>query len=136
MRRLPQSLSGLSGRGGTCLWLGLSRADRLGGDAGADRHRNGEALAERLDLLRTVRGSLPDAHSLAAAAQALAGEGIRKTSDTWRGALRARRLGLLRQTAEALSTRDADRCGASPCDGPQRQVHEPAARPGLDAVSR
>ena len=66
LRRLPQSLPGLSGGGRPCLWLGLSGPDRCGGDAGADRHRKGEASAQCLDLLRALRGSLPDAHSFAA----------------------------------------------------------------------
>ena len=39
LRRLPQPLPGLSGGRRARLWLGLSRADGRGADAGADRHR-------------------------------------------------------------------------------------------------
>ena len=34
--------------------------DGRGADAGADRHRQGRAPAQRLDLLRALRGGLPD----------------------------------------------------------------------------
>ena len=66
LRRLHQPLPGLPRGRRPCLWLGLSRPHRLGADAGARRHREGQAPAQRLDLLRPLRGSLPDAHPAAA----------------------------------------------------------------------
>ena len=66
LRRLPQPLPGLSGGGRPRLWLGLSGPHRLGGDAGPRRHRECQAPAQRIDLLRPLRGSLPHAHSAAA----------------------------------------------------------------------
>ncbi len=58
--------------GRACLRLGLSGADRGGADAGADRDRGGGAVAERLDLLRALRGGLPGADPAAEADAALA----------------------------------------------------------------
>ena len=55
LRRLHEPLPGLSGGRRPRLWLGLSRADGRGADAGADRRRQGRAPAQRLDLLRALR---------------------------------------------------------------------------------
>ena len=77
LRRLPQSLPGLSGGRRPCLWLGLSRPDGRGADAGAHRHRGGRPPAQRLDLLRALRGGLPDEDPAAEDDAALARAGIR-----------------------------------------------------------
>ena len=42
------------------LRLGLSGPDRRGADAGADRRAKRRAPAQRLDLLRALRGGVPD----------------------------------------------------------------------------
>ena len=55
LRRLHQSLPGLSGGRRPRLWLGLSGADGRGADANADRGRPGRPPAQCLDLLRTLR---------------------------------------------------------------------------------
>ena len=122
LRRLHEPLPGLSGGRRPRLRLGLSRPDGRGADAFADRRRRRRAIAERLDLLRALRGGLPDAHSVAEDDAALARARVRAPSGAGGGALRAGLLGVLRQAPGALSLRDryrdardgARRAGARP----------------------
>ena len=67
LRRLHEPLPGLSRGRRPRLRLGLSRPDGRGADAEPDRHRQGRPPAQRVDLLRPLRGGLPGAHSAAAA---------------------------------------------------------------------
>ena len=67
LRRLHEPLPGLSRHRRPCLWLGLSRPDGRGADAAVDRDRAGLAAAQRLDLLRPLRGGLPGADPAAEA---------------------------------------------------------------------
>ena len=67
LRRLHEPLPGLSRRRRSCVRLGLSGSDGRGADAEPDRDRQGRQPAERLDLLRPLRGSLPGAHPAAEA---------------------------------------------------------------------
>ena len=78
LRGLPQPLPGLCRGRRPCLWLGLSRADGRGADAGADRHRRGRASAECLDLLRPLRERLPGQDPAAEDDAALARARIRQ----------------------------------------------------------
>ena len=59
LRRLHESLPGLSCGRRPRLRLGLSRPDGRGAHADADRRRQGRASAERLDLLRALRERCP-----------------------------------------------------------------------------
>jgi hypothetical protein len=59
LRRLHEPLPGLSGGRRPRLRLGLSRTDGRGADADAGRRRQGRAPAQRLDLLRALRGVCP-----------------------------------------------------------------------------
>ena len=60
LRRLHEPLSGLRRHRRPCLRLGVSRPDRRGADAGAHRRAHGGAPAQRLHLLRALRGGVPD----------------------------------------------------------------------------
>ena len=113
LRRLHEPLPGLSRDRRPCLWLGLSGADGRGADAEPDRHRQGRQSAQRLDLLRALRRSLPGAHSAAEHDALVARARVRAPSVAGDRAHRARVLGLLRQAAPALRLCDVDR-GAAP----------------------
>ena len=65
--------------------------------------------AERIDILRALRGSLPGAHSAAEADAALARARVRTPSVAGDGARRLEILGLVRDAAAALRARDVDR---------------------------
>ena len=137
LRRLPQPLPGLQRGGRPRLWLGLSRPHRLGGDAGADRHRERQAPSQRVDLLRPLRGSLPDAHSDPQDAAALAREGVRAPPAAHRGALGPRPVGVDGEAPEALPPGDgACRARAGQPGARQGPAQQGAARLGLDGVPR
>ena len=106
LRRLHEPLPGLSGGRRPRLRLGLSGADGRGADALADRRRGGRPIAERLDLLRALRGGLPGAHSAAEHDAALARARVRAPPVAGAGALRPRLLGVFRQASGALPPRD------------------------------
>ncbi len=80
LRRLHEPLPRLSGGRRPRLRLGLSRPDGRGADALADWRRRGRPTAQRLDLLRPLRGGLPDAHSAAEDDAALARARVRAPS--------------------------------------------------------
>ena len=104
--------------GGPRLWLGLPRPDGLGADAPAHRHRAGLAAAQRLDLLRPVRGGLPGADPAAEADAPLARGAVSPPADPCRRPLRPGRVGVLRQAPGALpSSPRASRRAACGCSG-------------------
>ena len=107
------------------LRLGLSGADRGGADAGADRGRGGGAAAERLDLLRALRGGLPGADPAAEADAALARARVGEAADAGGDALGARGVGVPGGAAVALPAGDAGRrrraAGAGAGAGPARR---------------
>ena len=101
----------------------------------------GRAAAERLDLLRPLRGGLPGADPLAEADAALARARVREAADAGRGADRARRLGVSRGAAVALPARDADRQRRAAGDGPRARparlaCRSPAAGPARGTCRR
>ena len=77
LRRLHEPLPGLRRRRRPRLRLGLSRAHRLGADPGAPRRAAGRPPAQRLDVLRALRGGLPDEDPAAGPDAALARGGVR-----------------------------------------------------------
>ena len=78
LRGVHEPLPGLRRHRRARLRLGLSRSHRRGADAGADRRALGQAPAQRLDLLRALRGGVPDEDPAAGADAALAGGGVRR----------------------------------------------------------
>ena len=126
LRRLHEPLSGLSRDRRPRLRLGLSRTDGRGADAAADRRRRRRAIAERLDLLRPLRGGLSDAHSAAEHDAALARARVRTASVAAAGARRAAVVGVLRQAAAALSLR----CRAGDARARPDRPRAAAASPG------
>ena len=78
LRGVHEPLPGLRRHRRARLRLGLSGPDRRGADAGADRRALGQAPAQRLDLLRALRGGVPDEDPAAGADAALAGGGVRR----------------------------------------------------------
>ena len=105
LRRLHEPLPGLSRHRRPRLWLGLSRPDGLGADAAVHRHRAGLPAAQRLDLLRPLRGGLPGPHPAAQADAALARGAVPPRAHPAHGPLRPRGVGLLRQAPAALPPR-------------------------------
>ena len=103
----------------------------------ADRRRRGRPIAQRLDLLRALRGGLPGAHSAAQDDAPLARARVRAPPLAGAGALRPRVVGVLRQAAGALSA--FDRPGDAR-DAPRRPAQGPlrlgAVRLRLDRLSR
>ena len=98
---------------------------------------NGRRPAERLDLLRPLRGGLPDADSAAQHDAPLAREGIRAPPVAGHRPLRHRPLGVLRQAAAALSMGDAARhAGARQPRHRQGTLCLAAARRRLDEIPR
>ena len=87
----------------------------------ADRHRQGRASAQRLDLLRPLRKRVPDAHSAAEDDAALARARVRARPQPGDAALRPGALGVLRQAA-ARSTgwRRRSPCRCSPCSAARK----------------
>src|SRR4029077_20428716 len=101
------------------------------------RHRQGRPSAERLDLLRALRGSVPGAHPAAEPDAPLARARIRAASLARGDALGARALGVLRQAPEALCGRDVARdLRARPARQNCRPLPLAAARRRLDQISR
>ena len=114
-----------------CLWLGLSRADGRGADAGADRRRQGRAPAQRLDLLRQLRERLPGEDPAAEADAPLARARVRAASDAGGvrggpGAVGVRSPGGRRCTGWR---RGAAACGAGLAGPPARALPPAAASP-------
>ena len=108
-----------------------------GADAVADRRRGGRAIAERLDLLRALRGGVPDAHSAAAHDARLPGDGIRQGPDPGRGAPRAGRVADDRRPAGTLPQgQRGDEPGAGLARPCPRQLRVAAAGLGLDRPPR
>ena len=137
LRRLHEPLPGLSRDRRPRLWLGLSRPDGRGADAFADRRRRGRPVAQRLDLLRALRRSLPDAHSAAQDDAPLARARVRASSLARRGALRPRRLGVLRQAPGALPPFDRSHDARDASYRPRaRALLVAAVRRRLDAIPR
>ena len=77
LRRLSEPLPDLSRGRRPRVWLGLSWADGRGAHPEPGRGRPGRPPAQRLDLLRALRGSVPGAHSAAAHDAGLARARIR-----------------------------------------------------------
>ena len=73
LRRVHEPLPGLSGRRRPRLWVGLSGTDGRGADPFPHRRRRGRSVAQRLDLLRPLRGGLPGPDSPSQHDAALAG---------------------------------------------------------------
>ena len=88
--------------------------DGLGADPAAHRHRAGLAAAQRLDLLRPLRGGLPGPHPPAQADAALAQEQFEPRPGAARRPLGPGRVGLVRQAARASI--------ASPPGSPSRSL--------------
>ena len=65
LRSLPQSLPGVWRDRRPRLQLGLPGTDGRGADAGAARHRSRPRPPQRIELLRALRGGLPDGHPAA-----------------------------------------------------------------------
>ena len=111
LRRLHEPLPGLSRGRRPRLRLGLSRADGRRADALADRRRRGRPIAERVDLLRALRGGLPDAHSAAQDDAPLARARVRAPSVARDGALRASASGRSSPSARrSIASRPISRC--------------------------
>ena len=137
LRRLHESLSGLSCGGRPRVWLGLSRADGRGADAVADRRRQSRASAECLDVLRTLRSGLPRAHSAAENDAALARARIRAASDAGGVPLGSASVGVLRKTAGSVPVCDAHRHGRIGIAWKTpRPLHVAAVRRRLDQLPR
>src|SRR5690606_19404634 len=99
--------------------------------------RRGGPPAQRLDLLRALRGGLPDAHSLAQDDAPLARAGVRAPPVAADGAGGPRAVGVLRPAAEALP------CRGRPAGAPARPSRPgrgafrcPAVRARLDQAPR
>src|SRR4029079_7603415 len=119
------------------LRMGLFGTDGRGADAHPHRHRQSRQPAQRLNLLRALRVSLPDAHPLAENDAALARARVRAESVAGDGPLWPRLLGFLRQAPAALSVRH--RYGdalAALLWQPSRPLPQPAACRRVDQVSR
>ena len=137
VRRLHEPLPRLSSRRRACLRLGLSGTDGGGAYALAHRRRRRRTIAQRLDLLRALRRSLPGPHSVAQNDAALARARIRAAPLTCAAALRPRVLGVFRQPSGALSPLDRSRrAGHAPHRPRQGPVFLSALRRRVDAVSR
>ena len=93
------------------------------------RHRAGLAAAQRLDLLRPLRGGLPGPHPPAQADAALAHRAVRARPGAARCPLGPGRVGLVRQAAPPLSPRHPDR-------RPQLAPARPPWPAGLGAAGR
>ena len=65
LRCLPQPLSSLWQHWRARLWLGLSRADGVGVDPGADRYGRSWPFAQCIKFLRPLRRGMSNAHSAA-----------------------------------------------------------------------
>ena len=111
LRRLPQPLPGLRRGRRPRLWLGLSRADGRGADAGAGRRRGGRPSAQRLDLLRPLRERLPGQDPAAEDDAALARARIRAAAEPARSTAAGLRLWAWVATP----------AGALPCAGRDRR---------------
>ena len=137
LRRLHEPLPGLSRGRRPCVWLGLSRPDGCGADAVIERHRGDRTIAQCVDLLRPLRGGVPDADSAAQDDAALARAGVRAQSDAFDRTLRPQVLGLFRQAAEALSPcRLVRHALAVAVQWIVPALSQPALRRRLDAPSR
>src|SRR5262249_38378702 len=109
LRRLPQSLPGLSGGGRTRLRLGIPRSDGRGAVTHARRDRQGRTSSQRVHILRAVRSRLSDEDPAAEHDAALAGARVRaavycEALPRW-----AEALGVLRSSTAPLWRRDAPR---------------------------
>ena len=109
LRRLHEPLPGLPGGRRPRLRLGLSGADGRGADADADRHRQGGQPSQRLQLLRPLRGGVPDEDPAARHDAPLARARIRAASVAEDLPVGAGRVGVLRHAAAALPAGDAAR---------------------------
>ena len=65
LRCLPQPLPSIWHYTRARLWLGLPRADGVGGDPGADRYGRSWPFAQCVKFLRSLRRGMSDAHSSA-----------------------------------------------------------------------
>src|SRR5690625_897504 len=136
MRRLHESLPGLYGDWRPCLWRGLSGAHGRRADAGAGRDRGDAPPAERLDLLRALRGGLPGAHPLAGPDAPLARARIRAPADPCRAALWPRLLALSGRAPARLCAGRPHRHKRNAAAGAPRPHSLAAFRAGQDAPSR
>src|SRR5262249_54942626 len=117
--------------------LGLSGTHGRRAHAGARRRRQGRAFAQRLDVLRTLRGSLPGAHPAAALDALLARTRVRAASLARNRTRRAQALGILRQTPGVIRARDGARIARAVAVGPLGRPFPPASlRHRLDAPPR
>ena len=123
--------------GGHALRNRVSGAHRRGGEPGAPRARSHGAPPERLDLLRTLRGGLPNADPPAGDDAHLAGACVVGTDHPCPAAPRLRRLGVVRAPAEALrSRRPAGDRRAAPRGRTSGSAAPHALRGGLDGAPR
>ena len=133
LRRLPQSLPGLWRDRRPCLWLDLSRPDGRGADAAARGHRPRARPAQRFELLRTLRGGLPDGHSPPRHDAGLAGARLCARQPAPLRAAHAEALGLRGEAAAPLPCAcRGDDAQPRAARGRARAIEPVAADAGLD----
>ena len=136
LRRLHEPLPGLLRHRRPRLRLRLSRSHRCGAGAGPGGHRRGRTSGPGLDLLRSLRRSVPGRDPARFPDAALARGGDR-CARLERVAGAAARLGVACRAPARLSTCGSNRCGDTrPARARAREAHRAAVRRALDAPPR